>query len=201
MNSTLILTHGAGSDRNAPLLVALDRAFGESGLSVERVNLHFREQRATGPPFRHEAAKDRERLCQLTRAARTNGAARVYLGGHSYGGRQCTIAAAEKADLADALLLASYPLHPPRKPQGLRTAHFPDLRTPALFIHGSRDPFGSVAEMERAVALIAGPAELFVIDGASHELIGRNAAKAARVAEAVVGKFLDFLSRAINRPF
>ncbi len=48
---------------------------------------------------------------------------------------------AEDPELAQRLLLLSYPLHPPRKPEQLRTAHFPNLRTPALFVHGDADPF------------------------------------------------------------
>lgn len=193
--SLTILAHGAGSDRNAPLLVALDEAFGRSGRTIERVNLYFREQRPSGPPFRHEAARDRERLCDLARSGRANGAARLYLGGHSYGGRQSTIAAAENPGLADALLLLSYPLHPPRKPQDLRTAHFPSLRTPALFVHGARDPFGAIAEMEQALGLISARTELLVIEGAGHELIARKAENAARIAGGIVEKFLSFVSR------
>ena len=79
---------------------------------------------------------------------------RVFLGGHSYGGRQASMLAASDPAVTPALLLLSYPLHPPRRPEQLRTAHFPDLRTPALFVHGVRDPFGSREEMEAALALI-----------------------------------------------
>jgi uncharacterized protein len=75
----------------------------------------------------------------------------MFLGGHSYGGRQASMLAAEEPDLAAGLLLLSYPLHPPRRPARLRTAHFPKLTTPALFVHGTRDPFGSMDEMRAAV--------------------------------------------------
>jgi predicted alpha/beta-hydrolase family hydrolase len=82
--------------------------------------------------------------------------------------------AAESPGLADALLLLSYPLHPPRKPGQLRTAHFPKLETPALFAHGSRDPFGSPDELKQAVSLIPAPTHLLEIESAGHEL-GRKA--------------------------
>jgi predicted alpha/beta-hydrolase family hydrolase len=72
--------------------------------------------------------------------------------------------------VADALLLLSYPLHPPQKPDQPRTQHFPELRTPSLFVHGDRDPFGTVEEMRTALAMIAGRTELVVFEGAGHDL-------------------------------
>jgi len=94
--------------------------------------------------------------------------------------------AAEEPDLAAGLLLLSYPLHPPKRPAEMRTAHFAQLSTPALFIHGTRDPFGSVEEMRAALQLIAGPHELVTIEGAGHDLGGkRGAGRAAAAALAV----------------
>ena len=74
---------------------------------------------------------------------------RLFLGGHSYGGRQSSMLCAEEPDLVSGLLLLSYPLHPPRKPEQQRTQHLPDLRTPTLFVQGTRDPFGSIAELSK----------------------------------------------------
>ena len=76
----------------------------------------------------------------------------VFLGGHSYGGRQSTMLAAEDPTLVAGLLLLSYPLHPPKRPTQLRTAHFPQLQTPALFVSGSKDEFGTPAELTAALA-------------------------------------------------
>ena len=72
--------------------------------------------------------------------------------------------------LAAALLLFSYPLHPPGKPDRLRTEHFPRLRVPAVFVHGASDPFGSYQELRSAVALIPVPTEIIPIAGAGHDL-------------------------------
>src|SRR5258708_7806380 len=94
----------------------------------------------------------------------------IILGGHSYGGRQATMLAADEPGIADALLLFSYPLHPPAKPEQLRTQHFPRLRTPAVFVHGTTDGFGSIDEMTAALALIPAPTELLPIAGAGHDL-------------------------------
>lgn len=178
----LILTHGAGSNRNAPLLVAIERAL--SGvMQVDRVNLAFREARPNGPPMPSAADRDRAGLRELVEAAAGD---RVFLGGHSYGGRQSTILASEQPGLVAGLLLLSYPLHPPRKPDQLRTAHFPKLQTPSLFVQGARDPFGSIEEMEAALALIPARTKLIEVPGAGHEL--KNA------AEMVARAFQDFFN-------
>jgi uncharacterized protein len=164
----LVLTHGAGSNAAAPLLVAVAKAFAQAGYGVLRYDLPFRQARPHGSPFPAGAARDRAGLAEAVDGVRGRG--RVLLGGHSYGGRQATMLAAEKPEVADALVLLSYPLHPPRKPEQLRTAHFPLLRTPALFVHGSRDPFASLQEMRAAIALIPARTKLLEVERAGHDL-------------------------------
>jgi predicted alpha/beta-hydrolase family hydrolase len=164
----LAITHGAGSDCEAPLIKAVAEAFAEAGTLVLRFDLPYRQERRHGSPYPAQAARDREGIRRAAEALREFATGRVFLSGHSYGGRQTTIAAAENPDLGDALLLLSYPLHPPGKPDRLRTAHFDQLRTPALFVHGTRDPFGSVAEMRAALISIPARSDLIVIEGAPH---------------------------------
>ena len=164
------LTHGAGSNHNAPLLTALSRSLAEAGYTVLRYDLPYRQQRPKGSPFPAGAARDREGIAAAIAALRDMAPGRVFAGGHSYGGRQTTMAAAENPQLADALLLCSYPLHPPGKPAQQRTGHFPDLRTRALFIHGTSDAFGSIDEMREALAMIPAPTELMPVEGARHDL-------------------------------
>jgi predicted alpha/beta-hydrolase family hydrolase len=110
----------------------------------------------------------------------------IFLGGHSYGGRQASMLAAEQSELAERLLLLSYPLHPPNKPAQLRTAHFPDLRTPAVFVHGTGDPFGSIDELEAALTAIPARTDLLSIEGAGHDL-KRGRFDLGRVVAAVAG--------------
>jgi len=180
---SLILTHGAGSNRNAPLLVALANAFSERGTYVVRVDLPYRQERPHGPPRPGDAARDREGLRAEVLKIRETNPGRVWLGGHSYGGRQASILAAETPGLVDGLLLLSYPLHPPRKPEQLRTAHFPQLRTPACFVHGSRDPFGTRQELQQAIALIPAETRLMELEGAGHELGRDHAGLAQRIVD------------------
>jgi hypothetical protein len=122
----------------------------------------------------------------------------VLLGGLSYGGRQASMLAAEEAALADALLLLAYPLHPPARPAEWRTEHFPRLRTPALFVHGTHDPFGSLEELGRARSLIPARTELLVVQG-SHDLGYACSAGADRdVASRVARAFLAFVEAAVG---
>ena len=167
----LVLTHGAGSNSSSPLILAVAKAFEEAKYSVLRYDLPFRQARPHGPPHPANAAQDRAGLEQIVIEVRARAKGRpVILGGHSYGGRQSSMLAAEKPGLVDALLLLSYPLHPPRKPEQLRTAHLPNLRTPALFVHGTRDPFGSPEELRQALALIPTRTQLVEIERSGHEL-------------------------------
>jgi hypothetical protein len=116
---------------------------------------------------------------------------RIFLGGHSYGGRQATLLVAEEPGLVDGLLLLSYPLHPPKKPAELRTRHFPKLSRPAFFVHGTRDGFGTIAEMESALELIPARHKLFEIDGAGHDLLGKKTA--GDLPALIVKEFQEFM--------
>jgi len=166
----LILTHGAGSDCSAPLLVALSEAFAGHGYVVLRCDLPFRQERRNGPPFPGSAERDRAGLRNAVAVLRKNVAGRIFLGGHSYGGRQATMLCAAEPELVAGLLLLSYPLHPPRKPEQLRVQHLPSLRAPSLFVQGTRDPFGSIEEMTKALQLIPAKTVLMPVEGAGHDL-------------------------------
>jgi hypothetical protein len=166
----LALTHGAGSDCTAPLLVAIATQFCDAGFTVLRCDLAFRRKRPKGPPSPATAAADRAGLRDAVLDLRERVSGNVYLGGHSYGGRQASMLAAEAPDIAAALLLLSYPLHPPLKPAQLRTQHFPQLRAPVLFVSGTKDEFGTIAELESAIKAIPAQTRLIAIEGAGHDL-------------------------------
>ncbi|MEJ0070267.1 MAG: alpha/beta family hydrolase [Pseudomonadota bacterium] len=166
----LVLTHGAGGNCDAPVLVVAAELFAAAGLCVLRCDLPFRQKRPTGPPSPAGAAADREGLRHALAALREIVPGRVFLGGHSYGGRQGSMLAADDPAVADGLLLLSYPLHPPHKPAQLRTAHFPRLRMPAVFVHGTKDPFGTIEALEAAVAAVPAATRILPIVGAGHDL-------------------------------
>jgi hypothetical protein len=186
----LVLTHGAGGNCQMPLLVAAAEACTAAGVTVLRCDLPFRQRRPTGPPSPSGAAADRAGLREAAAAMRRIVSGPVFLGGQSYGGRQATMLAADEPSIAHALLLFSYPLHPPGKPERLRTEHFPRLTVPALFVSGTADPFGSPSELRSAVALIRSPTQLISIDKAGHDLKrGRfDLASVAAALLALVGR-------------
>ena len=169
-----VLTHGAGSNCDSPLLVALANAFCASGLTVLRCDLPFRQLRPHGPPPPGSAERDQQGLRAAIASMRRQTSGRVFLGGHSYGGRQASMLAVSEPGLVDQLLLLSYPLHPPQRPSELRTGHFPRLQTPAMFVHGTRDGFGSIDEVIAALKLIPARTEVLPITGAGHELVTKR---------------------------
>jgi uncharacterized protein len=193
----LVLTHGAGSNAQAPLLIALAETFSASGYTVLRCDLPYRQSRAFGPPGPGDAVRDRAGLQNALAAMKKMISGRLFLGGHSYGGRQSSMLCAELAkvepDLATALLLLSYPLHPPRKPEQQRTQHLPDLHTPSLFVSGTRDPFGSIDELKQALKIIPGKTKLLPIEGAGHDLGFKGKAKHEDLMKRVLVAFQDFL--------
>ena len=170
----LILTHGAGADCRSLLLTTLAGAFCAEGFTVLRCDLPFRQLRPHGPPPPGSAVRDQEGLRAAVTSMRHLTKGKIFLGGHSYGGRQASMLVAGEPGLVERLLLFSYPLHPPQRPAELRTKHFSALQVPAFFVHGTRDGFGSIAEMETALRIIPGLTRLIPIDGAGHELMNNR---------------------------
>ncbi len=187
----IVLTHGAGADCQSKLLVEMSNALAGSGFTVLRFDLPFRRARPHGPPSPSSAIRDRDGLRRAVSIMREQKNSQVFLGGHSYGGRQATMLVSEEPQLADGLLVFSYPLHPPRKPDQLRTSHFPRLTTPTFFVHGTRDPFGTTAEMSSALELIPASHAMFEVEGAGHDLLPKRTAN--ELPSRVVTEFKIFL--------
>ncbi|MGH9276573.1 MAG: alpha/beta hydrolase family protein [Acidimicrobiales bacterium] len=181
----VLLAPGASAGSDQPALVAMEQALAPDA-AVERMDFPYRKagRRAPDKPAVLLNAV-REEATAL--AARTGLAPdRLILGGRSMGGRMCSMAVADGLP-ALALVLVSYPLHPPGKPDRLRTEHFPQLAVPCLFVSGTRDTFGTPAELEAAATAIAGPVTHVWIDGGDHGLRGKDAPVAAAVREFVDG--------------
>jgi uncharacterized protein len=176
---------GAGTSAEHPSLVSLDEAL--APLPVFRFDF----------PYRREGRKAPDRANKLIASLRADVAGlceqlgttseHLVLGGRSMGGRMCSMAAAgatgntakgsepTEAPLPVAgVLLMAYPLHPPGKPERLRTEHLAALRVPTLFVSGDRDPFGSPAELAAAVESVPGPATIVTLEGKGHDLKGAD---------------------------
>jgi uncharacterized protein len=194
----LVLSHGAGSNANAPLLIALAETLSGEGLVVLRCDLPYRQLRSYGPPGPGDAARDRAGLKNAIAALSEFTQGKIFLGGHSYGGRQSSMLCAEETGIAHGLLLMSYPLHPPRKPEQLRTQHFPQLQTPALFMHGTRDPFASSEEIQKAVELIPAKVKLVEIVGAGHDLGFEKKSVSRELPGKIAEEFREFFGSGIS---
>jgi len=168
--NSLVLTHGASGNSNTALLVALADAIAQQGINVLRCDLPYRQRKPGGPPSPGDASRDQQGLKRAVTLMKQQFSGRAFLGGSSYGGRQASLLAASEPHMVAGLLLLSYPLHPPGKPQQLRTQHFPGLTTPSLFVSGTRDAFGSIEELQAAIKLIAAKTKLVAVEGAAHGL-------------------------------
>ena len=165
----ILLTPGAGADRDQPSLVALDDALSAHGIVVSRMDFPYRRAGRRAPdkaPVLIQAV--REGAAELARSAHCRPTS-VALGGRSMGGRMCSMAVADGLPAA-ALVLISYPLHPPGKPDQLRVDHFPHLDVPCLFVSGTRDAFGTPDELTQATQRIPGPVTHVWVEGGDHGL-------------------------------
>ena len=189
----LVLTHGAGANKDAPLLVAVAEAFAARGVTVLRCDLPFRQMRARGAPSPAGAARDREGLRAALTVLRTKVPGRLFLGGHSYGGRQASMLLASEPTLARGLLLQSYPLHPPGRPDALRTEHLPRLQVPTLFVHGHTDPFATPEELESARALIPGRTSVLSTNG-GHDLGWSKRRSGSDLPERIAAALIDLVN-------
>lgn len=166
----IALTHGAGSNSDAKILQVMCDRFAERGLLALRYDLPFRRRKPKGPPQPARAAEDRSGVADAAAALRERHTGPIFIGGVSYGGRQTSMLVAEQPEVADALVLLSYPLHPPGKPEKARTEHLPGITVPTVFVHGARDPFGTLDEIRTAAALVTGPTALLEVPAAGHDL-------------------------------
>jgi uncharacterized protein len=182
----LVITPGAGAGREHSGLVAIDDALSARGISVDRVEFPAQAagKRRTDPPAVCIATVRQSANELATKLGVTVG--RIAVGGRSFGGRMCSMAVAEGLK-ARALVLVSYPLHPPGRPDQLRSAHFSELSVPCLFVSGRRDAFATQEELERETAAIPGPVTLVFIEG-DHGL-----RKGESEAAAIVGDWISGL--------
>ena len=169
----VVLTHGAGGSREAPLLKRICDEWAARGWLAVRYNLPYRRRRPKGPPS-GSAATDQAGVVEAVELVRAAITGPVLAGGHSYGGRMTSMAVADCSARVDALTLFSYPLHPPGKPERARTEHLSRIGAPTVFTHGTSDPFGSIDELRAAATLIPAATEVVEITGARHDLGSRT---------------------------
>lgn len=181
----VVLTHGAGGSREAPLLKRICDQWARRGWLAVRYDLPYRRRRPKGPPS-GSAQADQAGVVEAVAVARTLADGPVIAGGHSYGGRMTSMAVADRTADVEVLTLFSYPLHPPGKPQRARTKHLPLIAVPTVFTHGTADPFGSIDELRAAADLIGARTAIVEITAARHNLASKTLDVPALAVDAAV---------------
>ncbi|MDQ1419382.1 MAG: uncharacterized protein QOJ52_1344 [Acidimicrobiaceae bacterium] len=182
----VLLAPGAGADRNQSALVAIDEALAPAGVAVRRMDFPYRKAGRRAPDREPVLLRSVVEEAQALATEAGCPPEAIAMGGRSMGGRMCSIAVADGLPGA-ALILISYPLHPPGRPERLRTEHFPRLMLPCLFLSGTRDTFGTPEELTAATAAIPGAVTHQWLEGKGHGLRGCDAAVAEVVRSFVTG--------------
>jgi hypothetical protein len=177
IDRTLILAHGAGAGQQSPFMVSFANALAALGANVVTFNFLYTEQRRRIPDRGPALEACYAAVIAAVRDRVSGSVAPLFIGGKSMGGRIATqVAAADSALAISGVVLLGYPLHPPGKPDQLRDKHLGQVRRPMLFIQGSRDAFGTPAELEPIIGKLTPRAVLHVIAGGDHsfKVPGRN---------------------------
>ncbi len=180
----LFLTPGAGTAADHPSLLAIEEHMRAElpSIAVDRMDFPYRKAGRRAPdraPILIASVNDGVQAFADRLGVATD---RILIGGRSMGGRMCSMAIAEGLVVA-GLISICYPLHPPGKPDSLRTAHLPDIHVPCLFISGTKDAFGTPAEFAEHLPTIPGPRTEIWLEGKGHDLKGCNAVIAEHIRE------------------
>ena len=196
---SLILGHGAGTDQRNAFLVSFATELAERGIEAVTFNFLYTEHRRRIPD-----RNDRLEVCYravIDTVRKRIGSNKLAIGGKSMGGRIASqVAAKTPLDLA-GLVFLGYPLHPPGKPDQLRSKHLPSIRVPMLYVQGSRDSFGTPEELRPILDKLEAPADLFVIADGDHSFKVRKSAGTPQqdVHRAILDHVVRWLTKAAGR--
>lgn len=179
----VVLFPGAGSSASHSSLVAMEEAL--APLPVARVDFPYRRAGKSFPdktPVLLECVRSEVRAFAESLGVATS---QIVIGGRSMGGRMCSMAHADVDDPLDVagLVLVSYPLHPPKKPENLRTEHLPRITAPVLCVSGTKDNFGTPEELTSAFSVVSAPVTWHWVENGRHELARKDAEVAGAIAD------------------
>ena len=179
----LVLAHGAGAGQKHPFMTATARGLASRGVDVVTFDFPYMAQRRSAPdrpPVLEQSFRE-----TIAAAREWSQAISLFIGGKSMGGRIATHLAAQHLGGLKGVIALGYPLHPPGKPQQLRSAHLPDISVPVLIVQGERDTFGTAAELKPVLKTMKADVTLHVVEGGDHSLTVRGR-KGAGVQDAVL---------------
>ncbi len=169
--TAVVLGHGAGGNRKNPALVALAEAVAASGRRALLYNFPYTDA-GRGRPDPNPVLEAATRAV-AEHARQETGVIRVVLGGRSMGGRIASQVVAGGV-AADGLVLLSYPLHPPGKPETLRDRHLPQIAAPMLFVQGTRDAFARPDLLAAVLERLGPKARVHRVEDGDHSLAVRK---------------------------
>jgi predicted alpha/beta-hydrolase family hydrolase len=200
--ATLLLGHGAGAGQRHPFMVAFAQGLSGLGIDVITFNFPYTEQRRRRPDPGPVLEACYRRVVAAA-AARADRRLPLFIGGKSMGGRIATqIAAADRELPIAGLVLLGYPLHPPGRPDQRRDRHLPSISVPMLFVQGSKDAFGTPAELAPALASIEPAPAIHVVEGGDHSFTRskKDAAVQAALYDEIQRRIAQWIGGISGRP-
>lgn len=166
----LVLAHGAGGNQTSAFMVDSAQALAARGIDTITFNFPYSEAGRRLPDRNDKLETCYRKIIEAYRKGALGKSAdnKLVIGGKSMGGRIASQVAARNADDIAGLVLLGYPLHPPGRPDKLRSKHLPDIKVPMLFVQGSRDAFGTPEELQPIIKNLKVPADLYVVEGGDH---------------------------------
>jgi uncharacterized protein len=171
----LVLAHGAGAGQHHPFMAAVASRLAARGIDVVTFDFDYMHERRKVPDRAPVLESCFARAVDSALARDEFSGHRLLIGGKSMGGRMAThlaaagfVARGGAGPRLSGTIALGYPLHPPGKPEQLRTAHLPAIQTPLLVIQGSRDTFGTPDELRPVIATMPAPVTLHVVEGGDH---------------------------------
>jgi predicted alpha/beta-hydrolase family hydrolase len=196
----LILSHGAGASQSSIFMVRFATALAERGFDTVTFNFIYTEQGRRVPDRNNKLEACYRKVIEACHGGvlvGTGGREMLVIGGKSMGGRIASQVAAANPNGIAGLVLLGYPLHPPGQPEKLRTKHLAGIKVPMLFVQGSRDAFGTPAELEPHIAKLKPPADLYIVEGGDHSF--KVLKQAGLPQEQVYDLVLDVIERWLHR--
>jgi uncharacterized protein len=174
----LVLAHGAGAGQRHPFMVSISKALAERGIDVVTFNFPYMEQKRRAPDRAPVLESSFRAVVAAAGQQRSLNNQRLFIGGKSMGGRMATHLAAEGIDALHGVIALGYPLHPPGKPEQVRTAHLPAITAPVLIVQGERDAFGTPSELAPVIESMRADVTLHVVARGDHSLVVKGQSKA-----------------------
>jgi uncharacterized protein len=206
----LILAHGAGADQTSSFMVHFATMLAARGVDIVTFNFAYTEHGRRVPDSNDKLESCWRAVIAAARGRdfpRDVGGSKLVIGGKSMGGRIASQIASQPApsgpeDIA-GLVFLGYPLHPPGRPDKLRSEHLGRIRAPMLFVQGARDAFGTPAELRAALADVQATSDLYVVEGGDHsfKVPKRGGVPQDQVCGAVLDEIVRWImTRVADRP-